>query len=449
MKIGIVGGGIMGITLGHFLAGRGAQIEVFEGSPALGGLAGPLQLPDGTTVDRFYHAILPSDDHLLSLCAELNIAERLRFRAARSAFYESGHLHPLDSPRDYLRFPPLGGKGRIRLGLTVAYARLMIRDWRRLERIPVETWLRRIGGNEAFERFWQPLLASKFDGHYADVPATYVWSRFGRMKATRNAVPRREEAGYLRGGYATLLAAMRKSIEASGGRIHLQRPVQEIVIRNGRATALRAAGETLPFDAIVATVPVPGFARLIPEAPSAYRALLGRIRYLGIVCPLLVLPQPLSSYWIINVGDTRVPFTGVIETTSYIDPAEVNGHHLVYVPKYLAPESEVWNLSDAQVREMWLRNLQLMFPGFRETDCRYFLVQRERLTEPLHGLAAQRALPEVATPIGGLYLVTTAQIYPALTNGESVTRHARAAAATILDRRDAQENQAGGGQPLR
>jgi hypothetical protein len=31
-----------------------------------------------------------------------------------------------------------------------------------------------------------------------------------------------------------------------------------------------------------------------------------------------------------------------------------------------------------------------------------------------------------------LYLATTAQIYPALTNGESVSRHAREAAGLIL-----------------
>jgi hypothetical protein len=38
----------------------------------------------------------------------------------------------------------------------------------------------------------------------------------------------------------------------------------------------------------------------------------------------------------------------------------------------------------------------------------------------------------VKTPIENLFLSTTSQIYPGLTNGESVTRHARQVSKTIL-----------------
>jgi hypothetical protein len=34
--------------------------------------------------------------------------------------------------------------------------------------------------------------------------------------------------------------------------------------------------------------------------------------------------------------------------------------------------------------------------------------------------------------VNGLYLASTAQIYPALTNGESIAQHARAVAELIL-----------------
>ena len=62
---------------------------------------------------------------------------------------------------------------------------------------------------------------------------------------------------------------------------------------------------------------------------------------------------------------------------------------------------------------------------------RYCLVHRERFVEPLHGAGAgERTLP-VDAPVAGLHLVTTSQIYPALTNGESVTRHARDAAERL------------------
>src|SRR5258708_7345923 len=66
-KVGIIGGGIMGISLGYFLSKQGASVTIYEASPVLGGLAGPLVLEDGTAVDRFYHACLSSDSHLSNL----------------------------------------------------------------------------------------------------------------------------------------------------------------------------------------------------------------------------------------------------------------------------------------------------------------------------------------------------------------------------------------------
>lgn len=86
MTVDIVGGGIMGISLGFFLSQRGIKVEIFEASPVLGGLAGPIILEDGTAVDRFYHAILSSDSHLRQLCTELDLADQLRFRPPTSGF---------------------------------------------------------------------------------------------------------------------------------------------------------------------------------------------------------------------------------------------------------------------------------------------------------------------------------------------------------------------------
>ena len=74
-----------------------------------------------------------------------------------------------------------------------------------------------------------------------------------------------------------------------------------------------------------------------------------------------------------------------------------------------------------------------MFPDFDRRWIRYFLVHRERYVEPLHWLNSAHLIPQIKTPIENLYLATTTQIYPALTNSESVTRHARQVAQCVLD----------------
>ena len=103
MKLAIVGGGIMGITLAYYLSKQGVAVEVFEASDTLGGLAGPLTLPDGVEVDRFYHAILSSDAQLNQLCTELGIAGEMRFNETRTGFYHDGAIYSMNNIVEFLQ----------------------------------------------------------------------------------------------------------------------------------------------------------------------------------------------------------------------------------------------------------------------------------------------------------------------------------------------------------
>ena len=51
-KWGIVGGGIMGMTLAHRLSQQGHKATVFESAPELGGLVSSWKMPVGSGTDR-------------------------------------------------------------------------------------------------------------------------------------------------------------------------------------------------------------------------------------------------------------------------------------------------------------------------------------------------------------------------------------------------------------
>ena len=430
--VGIIGGGIMGISLGYFLAKQGMDVTIYEASPVLGGLAGPITLEDGTEVDRFYHAILSSDHHLSDLCKELGIYDQMRFKETKTSFYYKGRLHPMNNIIEFLKFPPLGWIDRFRLGLTVLAAQFT-RNWKDLESVSVQDWLLKWSGRNTFQNIWRPMLKAKFDAGFDNVPATWIWSRLVRMKSTREGANQKEMAGHLIGGYITLIKAMHEKILAAGGRVLLKTPVKEIVIEGNKATGIQlASGEVVRFDKVVCTMQTPVFQRLIPAADKNYHDFLSKSDYLGIIAPLLVLTRPLTGCWTVNITDDRFPFTGVIETTAFIDPKYVNGYHLVYLPKYTAPGSEWQKKTDDEIKAIWLENLKAMFPDFDMATVKYFLIHRERYVEPLHGLNETGLVPTIKTPISNLYLATTSQIYPALTNGESVSRHAREASEIIL-----------------
>jgi protoporphyrinogen oxidase len=432
MKVGIIGGGLMGICLGYFLSQKGIRVEIFEASSMLGGLAGSITLEDGTTVDRFYHTILSSDSHLRQLCAELGIADMLRFHETRMGFFYKGKIYSMNNLVEFLRFPPIGWMDRFRLGLTVLYAQF-IRDWHHLENISVEKWLVRLGGRRTYENIWLPMLNAKFDGGFDHTPATYIWARLVRMKSTRSGANQKEEAGHLIGGYITLIRAMTDRIEAAGGKIHLQKPVSKIVIEQNEALGILVGDEIRSIDRLVSTLQLPLFLRMIPDASREYQHLLAQTKYLGIICPLLVLDRPLTGYWTLNLTDDRIPFTGVIETTSYIDPQFVGGHHLVYLPKYTAPHSPLQKMTDEEIRELWLNHLESMFPQFDRRWIRCFLVNREPYVEPLHSLNGTHLIPSIHAPIENLYLATNAQIYPNLTNAESICQKAMEITELIID----------------
>ena len=75
---------------------------------------------------------------------------------------------------------------------------------------------------------WQPLLDSKFDGRYDDLPATYIWARTRRMSKTRDAAGR-EIMGWLRGRLPDADRRARASAFAQlGGEIHAGDAVEQI-----------------------------------------------------------------------------------------------------------------------------------------------------------------------------------------------------------------------------
>ena len=214
-RVAIVGGGIMGITLGYYLTRAGAKVDIYEAAPEIGGLAGLVTLPDGTSVDRFYHTVLSSDAKLMQLSTELGLNDQLRFNQTRTGVYYRGRIFSMNNIMEFMRFPPLGWIDRVRLGITVLAAQL-IRDWHSLENESVERWLIRLGGRNTYENIWRPMLKAKFDGSFDNVPATWMWARLVRLKSTRKGVDQKEMAGHFVGGYITLLHAMAERIRAAG-----------------------------------------------------------------------------------------------------------------------------------------------------------------------------------------------------------------------------------------
>jgi len=434
MNTVVIGGGLLGLGTGYELSKAGHRVTVLEAGSQLGGLATDVEVA-GIAVDRFYHCILNSDTHLIDLIDEVGLTDELRLHAVKAGFLHDGRVHSISSPLDLLRFPPLAPLDRLRLIRSLLACR-RVKDWQRLEQIDVETWLRGLSGDRVWETVWRPLLSAKFDGNFASTPATYIWSRTVRMTETRSSGGAKELAGHLVGGYRTLSERLAERICALGGEVRVNTPVEQLRTRDGAIEQIVTARESFDCDAAILTVPLPLAARLLRDrdvngleddarvdAIGAYTATVEAIEgYLGVVCVLLMLNRPLSEYYTLYLADSSLPFTAIIESTNLIDPSNVGGKHLVYLPKYVDPNSEIFAMSDDEIRAWFLRELRRVYPDLGDEEIVAAQVFRAPHVEPLHPIGSFGTVPDTTTPIDGLLLGSTKHFYPKLNNGDAVLR---------------------------
>jgi hypothetical protein len=97
----------------------------------------------------------------------------------------------------------------------------------------------------------------------------------------------------------------------------------------------------------------------------------------------MVLDRALSPFYVTNLLQRTLPFTGIIEYTALADPAvETAGRHLVYLPRYEPPDSPWFDRSDADVTEGGLSALEPIWPDVRRHVVRS-VVNRERRVQAL------------------------------------------------------------------
>ena len=404
----IVGGGLLGMTLAYRLAQQGKRVTLFEAADELGGMASAWQLRD-VIWDRHYHVTLLSDLRLRALLTELGLEQEMVWVETKTGVYANNRLYSVSNAIEFLQFPPLGFLDKIRLGLTILYAS-KIKDWQRLEKIPVTTWLKRWSGDRTFRKFWLPLLRAKLGENYRKASAAFIWAIIARLYAARRTGLKKEMFGYLPGGYGRMLQRFAEVLAQAGVHVRPGCPIQKICPDQGQVTVKLQSGELHTFDNVVVTTASTVAARLCPDLSPAELNSLNGIQYQGIICASLLLKQPLSHYYVTNITDSWVPFTGIIEMTALVDPSEFGGRTLVYLPKYVDPQDGAFDLTDDELQEQFVSSLEQMYPHFHRSDVLEFKVSRVKHVLAISTLNYSKTLPTVSTSIPGLHIVNSAHI---------------------------------------
>ncbi len=450
-KIAIIGSGFLGLTLALRLSEAGNQVTVYESAPEIGGLASAWQIGD-VVWDKHYHVTLLSDTFTKKIVEEIGLKDEFEWVETKTGFYTDGKLVSMSNTLEFLQFPPLDLVSKFRLGATIFYAS-RVKDWKSLEKIPVEDWLTKLSGKRTFEKMWKPLLKAKLGEAYKETSAAFIWATIQRMYAARNSGLKKEMFGYVRGGYARVLEKFGEHLKAKGVEIRLNSRVEKIEkSSNGKVevftaetqrhrdiekeiqTQINTDGQRLKFgkdsvavieknneqrttnneqfDQIILTCPSNIAAKILPQLTDAEKAKLDNIKYQGIICASLLTKKSLSNFYVTNITD-ETPFTGIIEMSALIDKKEFGGNALVYLPKYAAPEDKLFEKTDAEIEEIFISALEKMYPQFKSEDVSAFKISRVRNVFPIPTLNYSANVPDVETSLGNVFIVNSAQI----TNG--------------------------------
>jgi protoporphyrinogen oxidase len=400
---------------------------LYEASDRFGGLGTSFEY-SGRAVEKFYHVMLPDDDHLLALLGDLGLSDQIHWQNTLLGYLYERTLYPLNGPVDLLRFRPAPLPSRIRLGLSALYMSLLARP-EPLDDITVEEWLVRLSGRTGFDCLLRPLLEAKFGDAHRTIPALWYWSRFTREKGTK-----KEVKGYAKGGYKAIADALVSSLEARGAELHLKVPISHLDLdADGRPT-VTLDGEIRSFDRVVSTIPLTQL-RSAAEGGSI-EPYLDRvdpgIDYQGVINVLVVLRRSISEYYWIAVVRSGVPFDGVVETTSLVDPAGETGQHLVYLMNYVHRSHSLFERDPDELADEYVGALLDLFPFLSREDVIDRFVFRAPFVEPIYEPGYGRRVPPAALVPDKVYLATTTQVYPHVTSWNSSVRVAKGTADQLV-----------------
>ena len=421
-RYAVAGGGMLGLTLAMRMAKQGHDVTLIEAAPSLGGLASVWNIGD-IEFDKHYHVTLLSDSRLRNLVSEIGLEDKMRWIETKTGFYTDDKLYSMSNTKEFLQFPPLKLIEKLRLGGTIFYAS-KISNWKRLENIPVAKWLQRWSGKGTFKKIWEPLLKAKLGESYKITSAAFIWAHISRMYKARRTGLKKEMFGYVQGGYRTIINRLIEVMEEQGVTIKAGSPIQSIRKQDDGQFEVKYAGQDRAdhFDKVIMTTPNSILGQVCKDLNEDEKQRFDSVDYLGIVCASVLLKKGLSPYYVTNITDDWVPMTAVIEMTTIVDPAELGGKSLVYLPKYVPSDHELFDKSDKEIEESFLSALDRMYPEFSRDDVIDFKLSRVRSVMAIPTLKYSELLPPMKSSVDGLYVVNSSYILKGNLNvNESIT----------------------------
>ena len=412
MKIAIIGAGYSGLNIAKELEKEGQEVTIFEKNEYVGGMVDTVSIY-GTRLEKYYRHIFKSDKEAINLIEEMGLKDDLIWPSTKMGYLTNRKIYEFGTPISLLKFKELNFIQKLRFGFNVVHIKL-INDYKKIEKVTAEKWLKERIGEDIYSKIWEPLLISKFGEKKSQVSMAWLWGKI-KLRST-SSTKDGEQLGYIKGSYQKLTDKLYKYLIDKNVKIKLKIKIQSVEKVNGKYI-IKYTDDKIEkedkFDIIISTVNYKTFLNMFEKyIRKEEKEKLEKVKYTSARTMLISTNKSFSPFYWLNIGDNDIPFGGIIEHTNFIDKSNYNNKHIIYISNYMTEDNKLYNLSEEDLLKEYMKYLTQINKDFTMENIVEYHVYDEKYAQPIIECNYSNFIMEDKLKDENIYLCTMPQIYP-------------------------------------
>ena len=364
--IAIIGAGLAGLTAANFLQSKNIPFVLFEAGKKIAGLATSFKDEEGFSYDFGAHFITNRLANAIGVGDEC-----LTVRHYGEAVLLNGIIYSY--PFGLMKIPRmmLGGiKSKLK-SLSNGHAPASAAEW-----------FRKSYGATLADEVALPLIEAWSGASAESLSAAVGESLPGSigktlyLKAASKITGRAVAVGYNRempekasvyhvypkNGVSTLCEKLAVGFE---DKIKLESPVEEIIVENGKVTAVKSKGELTEVSAVISTAPANILAKLVTGTDALEN--FSKFRYRPMIFVNMKFDgRGLLPDTVLWFPENEFPFFRLTEATLSMPWLAPEGKTIITVDIGCERGDQFWEMDEDELTELCLENLTKIIPNVRE-----------------------------------------------------------------------------------
>jgi protoporphyrinogen oxidase len=354
MKVAVIGAGAAGMTAAYSLAKNKHQVDVYEASSKIGGLAGTLKLWN-QKVDIGPHRFFSTDKRVNDVWLDVvgddfEMVNRLTRIYYRNKFYN----YPIRL------FNALGNLGIFEAGRCII-SYINERLFPTKQDGSFEAWVQGRFGKRLFVVFFKHYTEKLWGITCKELDADFAAQRIKKLslyEAIKNAILNGkgnkhktlvDQFAYPLGGTGMVYEKMADIVKKSGNTIHLDTPVYRIITNDGNVIGIELEDGTFKeYDHVISSMPYTLMVKRLTEVPENIKNLAENLKFRNTILVYLLIDSTelFPDNWI-YIHSKSLKMGRITNFRNWVSDLYGNEKKTILAIEYWCnDEDPLWNHSD-------------------------------------------------------------------------------------------------------